>query len=44
MLIAGGLIISASSMRIRVLNVDNRLVNLKAGMKVGDLLPIKATE
>ena len=31
-------------MPIRVLNVSNRFVNFKAGIKVGDLLPIEPTE
>ena len=31
-------------MPIRILNLSNRLVNLKAGMKVGDLLPIETNE
>ena len=31
-------------MPIRILNVTNRLVNLKAGIKGGDLLPIETTE
>ena len=44
MLIARGLVTPANSMPIRVLNVCNRLVNLKAGVKVGDLLPIEPTE
>ena len=43
-LIARGLVTPANSMPFRVLNVSNRLVNLKAGMKVGDLLPIETTE
>ena len=43
-LIARGLVTPASSRQIRILNVSNQLVNLKAGMKVGDLLPIETTE
>ena len=43
-LIAPGLVTPASSMLIRILIVSNRLVNHKAGMKVGDLLPIETTE
>ena len=43
-LIARGLVTPTNSMQIRVLNVSNRLVNLKAGVKVGDLLPIERTE
>ena len=43
-LIARGLVTPANSMPIRVLNVSNRFVNLKAGIKVGDLLPIEPTE
>ena len=43
-LIARGLVTRAGSMPIRILNVSNRLVKLKAGMKVGDLLPIETTE
>ena len=43
-LIARGLVTPANSMPIRVLNVSNRLVNLKAGMKVGDLLLIETNE
>ena len=43
-LIARGLVTPASSMPIRILNVSNRLVNHKAGMKVGDRMPIETTE
>ena len=43
-LIARGLVKTANSMPIRVLNVSNRFVNLKTGIKVGDLLPIEPTE
>ena len=43
-LIARGLVTPANSMPIRVLNVSNRFVNLKAEIKVGDLLPIEPTE
>ena len=43
-LIARGLVTPAISMPIRALNVSNRLVNLKAGMKVKDLLPIETNE
>ena len=43
-LIARGLVTPASSMPIRILNVSNRFVNLKAGIKVGDLVPIEPTE
>ena len=43
-LIERGLVTPASSMPIRRLNVSNQLVNLKAGIKVGDLLPIETTE
>ena len=43
-LIARGLGTPESSMPIRVLNVSNRFVNFKAGIKVGDLLPIEPTE
>ena len=31
-------------MPIRVLNISNQFVNLKAGMKVGDRLPIEPSE
>ena len=43
-LIARGFFNPASSMLIRLLNVSNRLVNLKTKMKVGDLLPIVTSE
>ena len=43
-LIARGLETPGSSMPIRIVNVSNRLVNLKAGMKVEDMLPIETTE
>ena len=43
-LIACGLVTPANSMPIRILNVSNRFVNLKAGINVGDLLPIEPTE
>ena len=44
MLIARGLVIPASSMPIRVLNVSNKRVNLKAKMKVEDLIPIETNK
>ena len=40
-LISGGLMTPASSMPIRILNMSNRLVNLKAKIKVKNLLPIE---
>ena len=43
-LIALGLVTPASSMPIRILNVSDCLVNLKAGRKVWDLLLIETTE
>ena len=43
-LIARGLVIPANSMPIRILNVSNRFVHLKAGIKVENLLPIKHTK
>ena len=43
-LIARGLVTPANSMKIRILNVSNRHVNLKTRIIVGDLLPIEPTE
>ena len=43
-LIACGLVSPANSMPIRVLNVSNRFVNLKTGIKVGALFPIEPKE
>ena len=43
-LIAHGLVTSANSMPIRIINVSNQLVNRIAGIKVGDLLPIETNK
>ena len=43
-LITLGLVTPANLMPFRILNVINRHANFKAGMKVGDLFPIKPTK